>query len=77
MVLHPTTDDRRGNAREKRDWGLVSARHGQGRGEIGREMYLENLSGVNQPLTVRGCIRLLRNGMLEVLHGPVCLYRDL
>ena len=46
-------------------------------GEIGQETYLENLSRIDQPLAVSGCICLLRDGMLEVLHGLVCLYRDL
>jgi hypothetical protein len=60
--------------REEEVLGLVSVCCGEGRGEIG---YLENPAGVNQPLTVSRCVRLLRNGVLEVLHGLVCLYRDL
>ena len=39
--------------------------------------YLENLSGVDQPLTVSRRVRILRNSVLEVLHGLVCLYRYL
>lgn len=39
--------------------------------------YLENLSRINQPLTVGRRVRLLRNSLLEILHGLIYLYRDL
>lgn len=42
-----------------------------------RETYLEDLSGIDQPLTVSRCVRLLCDSVFEVLHGPVCLYRNL
>ena len=49
---------------------------GMGR-RVLRGTYLENLSGIDQPLAVSRRIRLLRNGVLELLHGLVCLYRYL
>jgi len=42
-----------------------------------RGAYLENLSRIDQPLTVSGCVCLLCNSVFEFLHGLVRLYRYL